>query len=141
MGNCGRLEGGQTMRIFIGGAHNGKRAYVKNLLEQQKLNMQWFDGVLPTSGTDAIVIAGIERWLAETELSERDAITQILESIAGRNVIFILTEIGRGIVPVDADQRKLRDACGRLYQQLFIEADEVTRIWYGIAQTIKKRGE
>ena len=42
---------------------------------------------------------------------------------------------------MDADQRKLRDACGRLYQRLIAEADEVTRIWYGIAQIIKKRGE
>ena len=55
--------------------------------------------------------------------------------------VVILTDIGRGIVPIDARQRKLRDACGRLYQRLMAEADEVTRIWYGIAQTIKKRGE
>jgi len=130
------------MQIFIGGAHNGKRAYVKHLVEQRgRLDLQWFDGVLPTVGTDAIIVAGIERWLVDTTLSEEQAITKILESVAGRDVVFILTEIGRGIVPIDADQRKLRDICGRLYQRLFTEADEVTRIWYGLAQIIKKRGE
>jgi len=129
------------MQVFIGGAHNGKRAYIKNLLEQQGGKLEWFDGVLPTVGTNAIIIAGIEGWLADTALSEEQAIAKILESVAGREVVFILTEIGRGIVPIDAEQRKLRDVCGRLYQRLFIEADEVTRIWYGIAQIVKKRGE
>ena len=129
------------MRVFIGGAHNGKRACVKNLVERENFTRQWFDGVLPSPGTEAIVIAGIEKWLEKTALSEGNAIEHILESVAGRDVIFILTEIGRGIVPADADQRKLRDACGRLNQRLFIEADEVTRIWYGITQIIKRRGE
>ena len=42
---------------------------------------------------------------------------------------------------MDADQRKLRDMTGRLYQRLFAEADEVTRIWYGLAKSLKKRGD
>jgi len=112
-----------------------------SLLEQQGSELQWFDGVLPTAGTDAIIIGGIEGWLADTDLPEEQAIEKILESVRGRDVVFILTEIGRGIVPIDAEQRKLRDVCGRLYQRLFLEADEVTRIWYGIAQIVKKRGE
>ena len=36
---------------------------------------------------------------------------------------------------------KLRDTCGRLYQRLLAEADEVTQIWYGIPEKLKKRGE
>jgi len=88
-----------------------------------------------------IVISGIEEWLAGTDLSEAAAIDYVLTAVAGRDVIVVLTDIGRGIVPIDAQQRKLRDACGRLYQRLMAEADEVTRIWYGVAQTLKKRGE
>ena len=53
----------------------------------------------------------------------------------------IATEIGRGIVPMDANMRKLRDDVGRFYQQLFSTADRVTRIWYGISQTIKGDGQ
>ena len=64
-----------------------------------------------------------------------------MKSIENRDVILILTDIGRGIVPMDAGQRELRDVCGRLYQRLFSEADEITRIWYGIAKTLKNRGE
>ena len=75
------------------------------------------------------------------QTEESEATEFILKAIEGKDVIFILTDIGRGIVPMDAEQRALRDACGRLYQQLIAQADEVTRIWYGLAQTLKKRGE
>ena len=55
-------------------------------------------------------------------------------------VIVIATEIGRGIVPMEASMRKLRDDVGRFYQLLFTKANSVTRIWYGISQTIKGDG-
>ena len=55
-------------------------------------------------------------------------------------VLVIATEIGRGIVPMEASMRKLRDDVGRFYQQLFTKAESVTRIWYGISQTIKGDG-
>lgn len=56
---------------------------------------------------------------------------------AEKEVYVIATEIGRGIVPMEASMRKLRDDVGRFYQQLFAVAESVTRIWYGIPQTIK----
>ncbi len=130
------------MHIIIGGAHNGKRAYVKTLLEkQQKNSVQWCEGEIPSIGSEPLVLAGIEKWLEQCGLSEEEAINHVMKSIENRDVILILTDIGRGIVPMDAGQRELRDVCGRLYQRLFSEADEITRIWYGIAKTLKNRGE
>ena len=129
------------MHIIIGGAYNGKRDYVSAMLAGREA--EWFEGILPKQSDPdrLIVVAGIEKWLAKTKLSEAAAIDHVLAAVAGRDVIVILTDIGRGIVPIDAQQRKLRDTCGRLYQRLMAEADEVTRIWYGIANTLKKRGE
>jgi adenosylcobinamide kinase / adenosylcobinamide-phosphate guanylyltransferase len=131
------------VHVYIGGAHNGKRDFVKKTLGNQ--DIEWFEGALPncisTEHNSKIVIAGLEKWLSETELSEEDAVAHVLAAVAGRDTIFILTDFGRGIVPIDAKQRQLRDICGRLYQRLIAEADEVTRIWYGISQTLKKRGE
>lgn len=129
------------MHIIIGGACNGKRDYVRTMLAGREA--EWFEGVIPEhlDRCQLLVVAGIEKWLAETKLSEADAIDYVLAAVAGRDVIVVLTDIGRGIVPIDAQQRKLRDACGRLYQRLTAEADEVTRIWYGIAKTLKRRGE
>ena len=129
------------MHIIIGGAYNGKRGYVRTMLAGREV--EWFEGVMPKHSDtgQVMVVVGIDKWLAETKLSEADAIDYVLSAVAGRDVIVVLTDIGRGIVPIDAQQRKLRDACGRLYQRLMAEADEVTRIWYGVAQTLKKRGE
>ena len=130
------------MRVIIGGAHNGKRTYVKTLLEEQgNYNVQWLDGELPSPGSEGIVLAGIEKWLEQCGLGEEEAINRVIHSVENRDVVLILTDIGRGIVPISAGQRELRDVCGRLYQRLLAEADEVTRIWYGVAKTIKKRGE
>lgn len=125
------------MHIFIGGAYNGKREYVKQWLDGQEVKFKWFEESLPEVGKEAVVIAGIENWLAKSNLKEQHAIEYILERCANRQVVFILTDISRGIVPIDKNQRQLRDECGRLYQRLFSEANEITRIWYGIAQTLK----
>lgn len=136
------------MHVIIGGAHNGKRAYVEKLLAGKAHH--WVDceadckalsGLSNEPVENLLVIEHIECWLSETDLSETEAIRFILEFINDRNVIVVLTDIGRGIVPMDADKRALRDACGRLYQALIAQADEVTRIWYGLAQSLKKRGE
>lgn len=130
------------MRVVIGGAHNGKRDYVKRLLADEQ--HEWVDcsaSDLEIPSRCKVVIDRIEHWLAQTQLPEAEAVELILNEIQGKDVIFILTDIGRGIVPMDAEQRTLRDACGRLYQRLIAEADDVTRIWYGLAQTLKKRGE
>ncbi|MDN4606036.1 bifunctional adenosylcobinamide kinase/adenosylcobinamide-phosphate guanylyltransferase [Sporosarcina highlanderae] len=127
------------MRVIIGGAHNGKRDYVKRILVD--VPHHWVDcsvGELEIPSDGKVVVDRIEQWLAQTELPEADAVEFILKSIEDRDVIFILTDVGRGIVPMDAKQRALRDACGRLYQQLIAQADEVTRIWYGLPQTLKK---
>lgn len=127
------------MHIIIGGAYNGKRDYVRTMLAGREA--EWLEGVLPEQSCtcQVMVVASIEKWLAKTELSEEDAIAHVLSKVVGRDVIVILTDIGRGIVPLDAQQRNLRDGCGRLYQRLMAEADEVTRIWYGVAHTLKKR--
>ena len=130
------------MQIFIGGAHNGKRTYVKELLKAQaKSNIPWMEGALPSPSDEPVVIAGLEKWLLNCQLSEEEAIQQVMAALKNREVILILTDIGRGIVPMEAKQRQVRDTCGRLYQRLVEEADEVTHIWYGIPKKVKKRGK
>ena len=132
------------MHIFIGGAYNGKHEYVRNWLKEQDLfDVEWYIGQLPqnsTSGT--IVVSGLERVIKPLlEQDERKLATQITEQLQSLDkkyrVIVIATEMGRGIVPIDQQDRQLRDTCGRLYQQLFSVSEHVTRIWYGLAEKIK----
>ncbi|WP_144512036.1 bifunctional adenosylcobinamide kinase/adenosylcobinamide-phosphate guanylyltransferase [Bacillus sp. FJAT-22090] len=124
------------MHVIFGGAFNGKRTYVEKRVQGR--DVQWLDVeadahvLLPN--TEVIVVMGVENL-------QQPYSKELLEKLEDWDnlveVIVIATEIGRGIVPMDASLRKLRDDVGRFYQQLFTKASSVTRIWYGIAQTIK----
>ena len=124
------------MHVIFGGAFNGKRAYVETLVHGK--SVQWIDAgedvpvLLPV--TEVLVVFGVEN-LLEPNLNKW--IEQIEQWDEQLEVLVIATEIGRGIVPMEASLRQLRDEVGRFYQQLFSKAERVTRIWYGISQTIK----
>ncbi|QFF97903.1 hypothetical protein PB01_03220 [Psychrobacillus glaciei] len=124
------------MHVIFGGAFNGKRTYVEHLVHGR--SVQWMDAaedipvLLPQ--TEVIVVVGVENMM-EPELNK--LLEQLEQWGEQAEVIVIATEIGRGIVPMEASLRQLRDEVGRFYQHLFTKADRVTRIWYGIAQTIK----
>ncbi|MFJ7405669.1 MULTISPECIES: bifunctional adenosylcobinamide kinase/adenosylcobinamide-phosphate guanylyltransferase [unclassified Lysinibacillus] len=130
------------MHVFIGGAYNGKTAYVTQLLEEQEVAVM--NGVIPevAPACDALIIKNLEHWLIKQNLEEDEVIVKniltnlkILEE--GCQLYIIVTDMGRGVVPMEKQTRLLRDTCGRLYQALFAEAKQVDRIWYGIAERIK----
>ncbi len=134
------------MRVVIGGAFNGKRAFVKNYLENQSTGrIDLFEGELPKGqfvGNSHVVIGNFEKIIEQNLTLEED---EIVEKIVSRlneidaqaELICICTDIGRGIVPLDPTERKVRDTCGRLYQKLLAGSNSVCRIWYGIPQILK----
>ena len=67
-----------------------------------------------------VVVYGVEH-IAEPDLGilllQMEQWDEVVE------VIVIATEIGRGIVPMEASMRKLRDDVGRFYQLLFTKAE------------------
>lgn len=130
------------MHVFIGGAYNGKTDYVMTLLEDQEAVL--VDGYLPESvpECDVLVIKGLEKWLVTQNLEEDEALvnamlTRLQALEENRTLYIIVTDMGRGVVPMEKQARLLRDTCGRLYQALFAKAELVIRIWYGIAEQIK----
>lgn len=126
------------MHIIFGGAFNGKRAFVEKQLAGQ--NVQWINAeeeipaVLPN--IEVLAVTGLEN-IQEDQLNKW--FSQLKQWDEEKEIYVVATEIGRGIVPMEASMRKLRDDVGRFYQQLFAVAESVTRIWYGIPQTIKGR--
>lgn len=129
------------MHIVFGGAFNGKRQYVKEHMEVESI--VWLEGELPEPGDDA-VIAGLEQWIRK-QLAQQRSEQEILSAISAAaksagECIWILTDISRGIVPIDPLEREWRDVTGRCYQYLFGKAQHITRIWYGIPQTLKGDG-
>lgn len=132
------------MQVIIGGAYNGKGNYVRALLANEEA--YYFDGELPAGkfSKDAyVVIENVDKlvaplqYLGEVEAANR-IFTQLATLDARTNVICVCTDMSRGIVPLDAHTRFVRDACGRLYQRLFQEGEKVVRIWYGLAETLKE---
>lgn len=126
------------MHIIFGGAFNGKRAFVEKQLAGQ--NVQWINAeeeipaILPN--IEVLAVTGFEN-IQEDQLNKW--FSQLKQWDDEKEIYVVATEIGRGIVPMEASMRKLRDDVGRFYQQLFAVAESVTRIWYGIPQTIKGR--
>jgi len=130
------------MHVFIGGAYNGKTAYVTQMLAEQHVAVM--DGVLAdvVPDCDALLIKNLEHWLLTQNLEDDDKlIQQVLKRLQTFeetcSLYIIVTDMGRGVVPMEKQARLLRDTCGRLYQALFAEAQQVERIWYGIAERIK----
>lgn len=127
------------MHVFIGGAYNGKTAYVKQWIGNEGAFFCTMDTVHEAAQDKRRVISGLHEWVQQTELTEQQAAEAVSEWCLP-DTVFILTEISRGVVPADASARGARDICGRLYQHLCREAESVTRIWYGIPKTIKGSG-
>ncbi len=102
------------------------------------------DGHLPNCAPacDVLVIKNIEKWLVTQDLEEDEPLVKTiltrLKTLEENCAVYIIvTDMGRGVVPMDKQARLLRDTCGRLYQSLFAEAEQVVRIWYGIGEQIK----
>lgn len=134
------------MHVILGGAHNGKRAFVKqqiSKLDQQKVH--YYDGELPstlTAKNEIYIISGFEQMIhpyieQPEELVAQEIFECIFELAQNNQVYCICTDTSRGVVPLEKEARQLRDTCGRLYQMLCAQATTVTRIWYGIPQQIK----
>ncbi|WP_185819717.1 bifunctional adenosylcobinamide kinase/adenosylcobinamide-phosphate guanylyltransferase [Salibacterium salarium] len=146
------------MQVVTGGAFNGKKEWVlKQIVTEYHLGHTWFNlyknmeyGWLPVSdlGDKMVVIEGIEAGLKQAMDQKNQAAPLFFQEYllpllswekkyAEREVIIIGTDISKGIVPLEKQTRDWRDETGRLYQNLFQNADHVYRIWFGIAQQLK----
>lgn len=138
------------MQVIIGGAYNGKRKYVKEkLLNRVVGKINFFEGEIPEkslfSKDDIVIVGNFEKIIRQKvhldeETIAKEIFIKLMELNSRVRVVCVCTDIGRGVVPLLKEERKLRDACGRLYQRLFSESKDVVRIWYGVPQIIKGEG-
>lgn len=134
----GKVKGEPHMKLVIGGAYQGKLAYAKK--EFAKENLSWTDGAL-CSFEDVYTCQGI--WHFESflrrMLAEGKDTSGLAASIAAANpdLIIVSTEIGYGLVPVDAFDREYREQAGRVCTELAALASRVDRVVCGIGTTLK----
>ena len=99
--------------IFITGPlYSGKRTYAKKLGGRQ--------------------IADVQDLAADAQ-----DLTTLADELSARYDVVIATEIGGGVVPMDAGQRAAREAAGRLGCLLAARADIVVEMFCGIPTALK----
>ena len=146
--------------IFVfGGAYQGKRDFVKENLgikEEDILNVPnlcdyidikndqdlyySLEEIINTSGKTASCVYGLETFIRVALLSGRPVdkwLEDWLSVPAGDKRIIIMNDMSQGLVPMDAEDREYREACGRAMIKLSKAAEEVYRVFCGLGQRIK----
>ena len=126
------------MRMIIGGAFQGKTDYAKRTYP----GIDWADGrvcpydVIRTCGG----ICHLEAYIRRVMQEEEGQYLKLLDSLARINpgIVVISDEIGYGLVPMDAFERRYRETVGRICTRLAADAKQVDRVVCGIGTTIKK---
>lgn len=126
------------MHIVLGGAHNGKRALVRDYLARNGLTSTWLSDSIESwdRQTDVLVIDSIPQALFPLNREQR---IKWLDHYILKDtmVIWIIEDVSRGIVPMEKHQRVYRDESGRITQLLVEKATSVTQVWYGLVETRK----
>ncbi|WP_404457521.1 bifunctional adenosylcobinamide kinase/adenosylcobinamide-phosphate guanylyltransferase [Sutcliffiella horikoshii] len=143
------------MQLIIGGAFSGKRSTVRTLHSEE---LSWVSAYDEHSMTDwksqwesdtSLVLEGWEQWIMNALPLEQDddSIRQFFYSFLleskeeerkrGKGIVLIMLEMGRGIVPVEKQERRLRDLAGWFSQDAAKLADEVYYVWHGMNEQLK----
>lgn len=126
------------MKLIIGGAYQGKKEYASRAYH---LNESiWADGK-SCSWEEVLCAAAVHDFhvLIRRQLIEGKDILSLGKELCERNpkIIVVTDEVGYGIVPMEAEERAWREACGRVCTVLAEKADEVVRVCCGIGRRIK----
>lgn len=142
------------MQLVIGGAFSGKRKVVKRRNE----TCSWVsayegdrivDWITKWEKGSTLVMEGWEKWIA-AELKDREHNDEIrnqfntlfqslLKEEQNRNekIVLIMLEVGKGIVPLQKDDRRLRDLAGWIAQDAAHFSTEVDLVWNGLSKRLK----
>ena len=113
------------MLLIIGAMAAGKRTFAQKLGYSPE---QMADGVL----NEQPVIFHVENLVRE-----KSGETEQLFDILRKKEVVICAEVGLGIVPLDKEERQIREETGRLCLRLGQEADTVVRMVCGIPTLLK----
>ena len=113
------------MVLILGGKGAGKRAYVRSLgYGEPEMNRD--------ISSDAPVVTDLE----ETVREAPEEAEKLLGTLLTKEVV-ICCEVGSGVIPLSAEDRRFREETGRLTVRLAQEAESVVRVVAGIPTAIK----
>jgi adenosylcobinamide kinase/adenosylcobinamide-phosphate guanylyltransferase len=124
------------MKLVIGGAYQGKLSYAS---EKYGIT-EWTDG-RSCSFDDIFCCSGIHHFheYVRRALEEDRDLTELDRELEEKNkeLVIVSNELGYGVVPVDAFDRRFREAHGRICCRLAAASDEVSRVICGIGTVIR----
>lgn len=107
------------MVLITGPLYSGKRDYACQLL-----------------GCTREELAAHAVWDVQKLAAGRDDLSSLADELAQHEVV-IATEVGGGVIPVDAEERMAREAAGRLSCLLAQRAERVIRVFCGLPMELK----
>ena len=126
------------MIVIFGGVYQGKLAYALDRFSLANDDVYYCDkndGAMPGSKK---IVYEIDQWilaLIKADIDVAESVGQFIE--INKNAIVICNDISCGLVPVDPQMRQWREAVGRSLALLCRNANEVVRLFCGIATRIK----
>ena len=141
------------MQLFIGGACAGKRDAVAARFTTANgwrldTDKPFSDSQKTLIADTPLVITGVLEWLSVAlERDDNDALRQQWQSDMAAlcqraeelnaPLIIIANEVGRGIVPMQPEQRRLRDLNGWFIQDSTAQAEQVWYVRHGLVMAVK----
>lgn len=141
------------MQLFIGGACAGKRDAVAARFPTANgwsldTDKPFSDSQKTLIADTPLVITGVLEWLgASLEREDNDTLRQQWQSdmaalcqraeALNAPLIIIAIEVGRGIVPMQPEQRRLRDLNGWFTQDATAQAEQVWYVRHGLVMPLK----
>lgn len=142
------------MQLFIGGACAGKRDAVAArfpgaVWHRLAPGQPFSDSEQALVANTPLVITGVLDWLeAALAIAQNDALRQqwlsdmtqlcLRANELNAALIIIATDIGRGIVPMQPEQRRLRDVNGWFTQDMTAHAERVWYVRHGLVMALKR---
>ncbi|MFD1037810.1 bifunctional adenosylcobinamide kinase/adenosylcobinamide-phosphate guanylyltransferase [Virgibacillus byunsanensis] len=142
------------MQLIIGGAFSGKRKVVRKQNEKCSWVSAYDGDAIIDWKTNwvkdtTLVMEGWEKWIT-TELKKNESNDEIRKKFSTffqnlvekeqkreNEVVLVMLEVGKGIVPLENNDRRLRDLAGWIAQDAAIMAGRVNYVWNGYAKRLK----
>lgn len=125
------------MEVYFGGAFQGKLAYVL----EKKGKLRVADGTdCSENDLRSADIVNHLHLLIKRQISRGENAESLIDELYAVNpdIILICDEVGSGIVPINKEDRKYREAVGRALCRAVYKSDRVERIFAGIGECLKK---
>ncbi len=124
------------MRMIIGGAFQGKMEYA----QKEYPGIRWVDGAA-CSEEELLQCEGVYHFhlYIRKSMEKYEEMRLFADGIIRENpqIVIITDEIGYGLVPIDAFERRYREETGRICTRLAAFSERVDRVVCGIGLPIK----